>query len=101
MPAHRGFAANSYADAAAKACTTAPLSNVSDMVRDAIRWKKYVQEVWVEHEGSGGGRWEGWDEAVYSAVREATGWWVVAKEVAKAKRAEKTANAMPHHSLSS
>jgi hypothetical protein len=87
VPAHRGFAANSYADAAAKAaCSLEHVNDISGVIKDAIKWKRYVSEVWVQG-GRNEGRWEVWDVAPYEAMKEAIGWWVVRKEYNEQKGA--------------
>jgi hypothetical protein len=87
VPAHRGFAANSYADAAAKAaCSLEHVHDISEVIKGAIRWKRYVSEVWVQG-GRDEGRWEVWDVAPYEAMKEAVGWWVVRKEYNEQKGA--------------
>ena len=87
VPAHRGFAANSYADAAAKAaCSLEKVHDVSEVIKEAMKWKRYVNEVWVQ-EGQGGGRWEVWDVTTYEAMKEAVGWWIVRKEYREQKGA--------------
>lgn len=55
VPAHRGFSANAYTDAAAKIASTkakmsnvstkAKMSNVSEIIQKAIKWKRHVNEV--------------------------------------------------------
>jgi len=87
VPAHRGFAANSYADAAAKAaCSLEHVSDISGVIKEAIKWKRYVSEVWVQG-GKDEGRWEVWDVAPYEAMKEALGWWIVRKEYREQKGA--------------
>ena len=82
-----GFAANSYADAIAKAaCSLERTNDVSEIIKGAMRWKRYVHEVWVRG-GQGGGRWEVWDVAPYVAMKEAIGWWIVQKEYKEHKEA--------------
>ena len=82
VPAHRGFSANAYADAAAKACTNAKIGNMSETIREAVQWRTHLNEVWEEYE-EGQGRWEIWDVPQYDAIKEAVGWWIVEKEVEK------------------
>ena len=80
VPAHRGFAANAYADAAAKAgCKGEEVSNISEVIAGAIKRKRHVNEVMVN------GRWEIWDVPQQRAVKEALGWWVVRRKVTTAK----------------
>ena len=74
VPAHRGFSGNSYADTAAKACIEGDIGEVSKMIRDGVRWRKYVTEVEVE------GKWELWDKGTYGMMKEALGWWIVREE---------------------
>lgn len=77
VPAHRGFSGNSYADAAAKACTEGEIGEISRMIREEVKWRKYVTEIEVE------GKWEIWDKGTYGMMKEALGWWVVQEEAGR------------------
>ena len=76
-PAHRGVAANAYADAAAKAYLSMPIDEgraQAAIMRD-LPTGRLVQVVAAD------GGLEPWPETRFAVMREAVGWWVRRREM--------------------
>ena len=68
------------ADAAAKAGLQKAYGDISERIRQGIRWRPFVRVIQEGTDAAGRPREEVWDEGAYEVTREAMGWHIHEKE---------------------